>query len=1033
MAVIKCKQCGTSVELDEKVTQKMACPVCGQILTLEQDAPDTYKKIQHSVDELKKELESLVANYKKTGSDEDIRTKIVNGYAEYVALPDFYKLWRGFISGAAGAAAEKKDNDLLDYLKAKAKEFDKDNINSNYESLYIALLQAYKGIGTCDDWEKLIEETQGDNDKFTSICNSIIRNIVNFEDKAFAIDLFRRFEAKGEKWANTGRIYLRTLLNSDEVAANVFTVSSFNPRTKKFIRSVQAYNNKYIEKGNKITLDETKVWKNYTEACKRQKRRNVIIISSILAVILAASLAVFFYFNSTKKDSVEFDIDKVIEVTYGESLDLSDYTVTYTKNSGEKVTEQITLKMLSGYDPEKIGTQTVYVEYQGSRTGITIRVNPATLQTPIVTQSDNYITWEFVPYAANYNVYVNSSSAPTATVSTLSYDLSSIPNYGELTLMVRANSNSEKYNNSVMSEALTVIKLQPPTNLKYEDGVLSWDIVESASYYEIIINGNAPQQIYTNSFETDLASGNNDITIIAKSSEPSVIEGITNQTIYYYKLLPITSMSYENDKVSWEAESSATIFSVYVDGQFWQDLYRKYFSIEADGFASEFGEGQHTVGIVCKSSAIGTEPSEMVSYDVSVGNHAKIEDNTLQWNPVGVGATYIVWINGEEAFRLNSPIFSLADWEWKEGANTVAITVILNDKTVILEAASVTKLSKPSIYISGGNWVTDGNANNRYSVNGGEWQSSLQNLSSLEAGDYTVTAKRIASSGAAFEIESDIVEVKIRKIATPTISVNSGEIICNYDQIKYSLNLYYSNAQDGTYSSISNLSEIRTAGEYFIKATLSAFGGTENGFDYVIDSDYSLPVSVVKLEAPSVYYNEGEGRVTSDSANVKFYYIYNGEEVELRDGLISNLPQGIFEIYARRIAQAANELTSENSPADKRAEVFNMNITLSISVYTQSQFTVIFGGCEEIDSLTFSYEVNLYDRNNTYIGQTLSQSETTVQKGTISNSNIVTTINYRANATFEPGYGHTDVYRVELVVYISSGSNVQQLSASMNV
>ena len=1037
MVNVKCPNCGEQFEIDENA-RGQSCPACGHTVSAEQNATDAEvrERFRAKKSEITEICKRALEEYEQTGSVKGIHTLIEN-YVSYRSISWFHDLWSRFILDVTGASAQKKDKELQTYLKNHAKKYDAENPQTG-GGLYLSVLQSYPNVGTNNDWDDLIRRTHGDETKFTVLSENIINYIVKSKDKAFAMDIFYLLAAKESEWADAGRIYLRILLSSDEVAAQVFPRSAFNGRTKKFVLNVRAYCRKYLSEGNKITLEETKVWSNYSAACKFHKRRNIGIAAAVLAVMIGAGTGLYFYLDAPAPGSIEFNVDRVIETTYGEPLDLSEYSVSYRKNSGREVELELQTSMLSGFDPELVGKQqTVYLEYAGERLGITILVNAAVLTTPVLTQSGNYVAWDFVPDAAGYNVYVNSTSAPVAQTEELSYDLSTDANYGELTVTVRANAPSDKYTNSAMSEPLTVTKLQAPQNIIYEDGELRWSAVTGADSYEIAING-TPYTSTVNFYSVDLAQGENEVSIVAKSASGTVVDGVARETVTYSKIAAVSQVFYGENRIYWNADGSATAFSLYVDGEYWKDITRDYIDLASDGFTDSFGEGEHTIGIVGRSSLAGVEASEMAEFIVDVGNRIRKEDETLRWNSVGTGATYIVEINGN-THRLSAPYIAVAEAQWNEGENTVSVTANLNNRTIICETATVTKLSAPSVAVAGGEWVTDGDAANRYRFDDGDWGTALPAIDSITAGEHTLEARCVADTSDAFSLvlDSDTALLRIRKLAAPVIFVENGALVCDYDVEEYALKLFYCAEGEDDYTALSSLSGIRSAGIYNLYAVLSATDSLAAQYDYVLDSGQSNAVIVTKLEAPRVFYEQGDERVTSDVPGARFFYMLDGAEQELEDGLISNLPAGTFEIYARQIAAADGELTSENTPQAMRVSVYNMDVTLTVNEVSssQSQMYVIFGNCTDIDSLTFTYEMKYYDTTGTQIGHKSSAAEMTAEKSGISEENIVTQLNYRLGVQFEQGYEQADIYRVELVVHISggNGSGGQQLSASMTV
>lgn len=1058
LVTAKCKKCGEGEVRFRSVNGSGVCPVCGETVSLKTADPATYAEQKKLAGEVKAEFDKIAGGYKETGSTKDV-VKCVQGYSGYkdkICDEEFFALWRNFILEVAGVAAErgeKKDKELQIQLKSAAKTYDVDNPEEG-KSLYADIIRAYPNLGTDNDWNDMIQTTQGDKNKFSALSDTLINYIIKARDKAFAMDRFAFFAAKGEEWADSGAIYLRALFNNEEIAENVFNVSSFTPKTKKFMRNAQAYCNKCLNKENGITLSETKVWAKYETACKRQRRRNIIIISSVLAAVAAVSLALFFFFNSVNSESVSFNIDKKIEVTYGEEIDLSDYTVSYKKRSGEAVTEPVTMKMFRGFDPEKVNTQqTVTVEFSGKSVEIVVIVNSATLAQPVLTRSGNNITWQSVPHAQDYGVYINNQTTAVATVSeeARSYDLSEFAASGQLSVWVKANRPNEKYNDSRMSETFTATKLAAPMDLTYGSGTLSWGAVDGADGgYELNVNGE-PLRSTSNSISVTLNLGDNDVTVRAKSADGEAIDGKTSQTLYLHSSISVDSVEFKNGEISWQAEEKANQFDVYVDGSLWKTLNRKSINLADDNFTSEKGDGEHTIGIVCKSNTVGAQPSEKAEFGVSIGNNAEVREGTLKWEQIsGSAVTYVVTIAGGEPERLTTPSIALASKTWKVGANDVSVTAEVTDggttKKVFLESATVTKLASPTLAVSGGNWVSDTDEYNRYRIQqsgsgtgSGSWEATLKPTSEFEAGDYTVYAKRVVSSAIALEVESDEVSVTLRKLATPAISMENHKVTAgsSADLTKYVLSLESSQSEHDGYSPLGSLDDIHTAGTYYVRAKLSAPNG-EEGFDLVLDSEVSNSVSVIKLAAPEMVYSNGDLKITAKSGkNVHFYYLdENGKEQELPQGTVDFLPQGIFEVYGRDIAIEANELDSENTIKEKRATVFNMSIRAEVRTYSSTQIMLTFTGCSSIDELTFDYQINVYKvgssaEDRILVGHSSKQVDKNIPN-TDKKDRIYMTITYPGLLTYESGYSLKDIQIIEVIYTVKSGTNQQTLTATCN-
>ena len=976
-------------------------------------------------------LEQLVKVYERTHNPNQI-ISLITSFDENLKWLNMENNWRPFLVLAARAAVVNEDTELQNYLKNHAKEYDAKCENGN---LFYSLISACPKLLTNNDWMIMIRRTNGDSAAFSKICDPLIRYVAETCDKSFAIEVFTRlkkFSKKNKSWTTVCEDYARALFSSKAVAQNVFTKSVFfrQGTVRKFAKYCKS------RLHGVVAIEATPMWENYIAACKQRTRIAWASIFSILAVIVAGLIAFNVYLSSVDKNTVSFSVDKIIEVTYGEKLSLNDYYLTYQTHGGENAKQSLNESMLFGYDPEKVGSQqSAYFEFHGVQEHVTIIVKATQLAAPKLSQSGNYVTWETVPFAESYAIFVNASEVKTNETSGLRYDLSEISAFGTLTVTVRAMSTSGKYVSSVMSDPITVTKLEAPKNIEYSSGKLTWTPVEGATGYELTVNG-IPYVATSAECTLSFVRGYNDVTIIAKSSDKSVIPGVTTKTnMYYNRLDPITSMSYRDGVVSWEASADAKIFRVYVDGVQWKDFSRNYFSFENDGFSQAFGNGTHKVEIVCMTSASGVENSDKAGYNISFGNKATMNGGLISWQNIGVGSTYFVYVNGV-LHTYSDSYFSTSDCTWQNGTNDVSIIARLNGEEYLCESFTVKKHTAPTISATDTGWFVGNSGYELYSINGGAWTSTLPDISTIAAGTHTVRVKRAVSAPDAFEIESDITQITINKPTAPVIRLNAGSIECSlFDSEALDLMLEYYDSDLASWISISSVEAIIHAGEYRIRAYLRA-KATVGGYDCCLSSDRSAEIRAVKPAAPDVIYDAATGRLSSSVPGARFYYLDEyGKEHEIPEGKVFNLPGGVFKVYARLNATDANTLNSQNTPAQEQVSVFNLDIEFMVTpIANSNQCYLLFSGCNEIDSITYAYKITYLDASGQAIGGLdKSYSFVTQNKTSPTSDTISCLINYRTGGDFTGSYTHSDVSKIEVTVYIDGGTETLQKSYTTSV
>lgn len=139
---------------------------------------------------------------------------------------------------------------------------------------------------------------------------------------------------------------------------------------------------------------------------------------------------------------------------------------------------------------------------------------------------DNYVYWDEVPNASSYVIKINSYQENAG--NQLKYSISSIMDNRiesnvptELHIYVKANGNQILYSDSDWSSeyVYTYTKtksditgadvLDFPKNIDFKENIITWDVVENASYYQVEITENEEERIYNRSSNYYEVSFNN--------------------------------------------------------------------------------------------------------------------------------------------------------------------------------------------------------------------------------------------------------------------------------------------------------------------------------------------------------------------------------------------------------------------------------------------------------------------------------------------------------------------------------------------
>ena len=94
--------------------------------------------------------------------------------------------------------------------------------------------------------------------------------------------------------------------------------------------------------------------------------------------------------------------------------------------------------------------------------------------------------------------------------------------------------------------------------------------------------------------------------------------------------------------------------------------------------------------------------------------------------------------------------------------------------------------------------------------------------------------------------------------------------------------------------------------------------------------------------------------------------------------------------------------------------------------------TFVFGGCTDIDSLTYSYTIEYLDSSNNVIGG-IDKSDTEKTSTAKRGDNIVESVNYRAEGLYNSGYTAQDVVKVRVTITITVGTETLVKTYTFNV
>jgi hypothetical protein len=221
----------------------------------------------------------------------------------------------------------------------------------------------------------------------------------------------------------------------------------------------------------------------------------------------------------------------------------SAYLVDIDGSAYQATTNSFSLSVLSDYKTYTIkvkalgnGTTSADSEWSGTTTytlqkptGIDPLGTPANVQI-----TGKNVTWSAVTNALGYSVEINGVQNEATTTT---YSLSGLTTPGTYTIRVKAIGDDVTYINSEWSQSVSYTvssqRLDAPSGLQINDGVLTWVAVNNASAYTVDING-TEYPASTNSYSlSGLTPGSYNIRVKAKSSESTFTDSDWSSTVPY--------------------------------------------------------------------------------------------------------------------------------------------------------------------------------------------------------------------------------------------------------------------------------------------------------------------------------------------------------------------------------------------------------------------------------------------------------------------------------------------------------------------
>lgn len=447
------------------------------------------------------------------------------------------------------------------------------------------------------------------------------------------------------------------------------------------------------------------------------KRVKTAFLAIILALALAgATVGIILAVRDPLTGIYVTGNPQTVEVEYGSSYLDKIPTITTVSQKGKEKQIDLNSSMVSGFDPTKIGMQTVTISYEGMTVEITINVVKYSLSAPTgLAISDGRITWAEVPKAESYTVQINDYMVSDLTQT--SCDGTMFTEIGVYSVRVKAIADPNYGKDSDFSEYLSVVCLAEASNLKLEGTTLSWDAVAGCTGYDLYMNGEKLTTVAANNYAIPLNRFENGINhfyaipIGAKNVKAVADLGAAekedyehNSELTLYKFEKAGGAAYMSGTLTWTAVSGATGYQVYVNGALAAETAELTYAVDP----TKMKAGDNAVYVLpvgaCNLVANADPNADFVNHGVitikklAPVSGVSLSSNALTWSAVEGATHYDVLVNGVVVTTTSETSYTLPQGSDTENSRyevraTAGDNVIPSD---VADGKGFTKLNPPT-------------------------------------------------------------------------------------------------------------------------------------------------------------------------------------------------------------------------------------------------------------------------------------------------------------------------------------------------
>ncbi|NLN50818.1 MAG: hypothetical protein GX149_04270, partial [Acholeplasmataceae bacterium] len=313
------------------------------------------------------------------------------------------------------------------------------------------------------------------------------------------------------------------------------------------------------------------------------------------------------------------------------------------------------------------------------------------LETLNVEINDSVFTWEVVNYSGGFMVKVNDQEIDLGYQ--ISFVLDETYPEGSYTVSVKAYNNSENIIFSNYSTPIEVNKLTNNINLEVVEGILTWDEVEDASGYELVVNGN--KYTTTNNYLNNiLEEGSLTVVIKALGDDESFVNGDYSSEFNFAKVND-PKLNHLDGVLSWTEIDKVSSYQVILNNEVVYEGLEKEYTISTNLEVYTI-----TVKAIAEQGYLSSESSIK---KLDMPTNMRIEDGYIAVDKVDDIDGYQLEINGDVYNFGIEPQFLLPKQITSELVNVRVLALGNNTKTISSgynELKSYRALGKPELLYS---------------------------------------------------------------------------------------------------------------------------------------------------------------------------------------------------------------------------------------------------------------------------------------------------------------------------------------------